>query len=201
MLMSLDDVKSLYVLSCFVLCLIILSPTFAVFLFFPSGERFSELWVLGSGHMAEDYPFDVEAGGVYRIYLGIGNRMGDLRYYRVYVKFRNQTEALPDVSNGMPSVLDPVFEYRLFLRDSETWEREVLFSFEGVSFEGNVCRVSGLVVGGCALSVDKYVLWDEVNRGFYFQLFFELWLYDASVSDFRYHDRFVGIWLNMTASE
>jgi hypothetical protein len=165
----------------------------------PGGERFSELWVLGSGRMAEDYPFNVSERGVYKIYLGVGNHMGGLEDYLVYVKFRNLTESLPDSVNGTPSVLEPVFEYRTVLDDGGVWEREVSFSFRGVSFEGNFCRVSGLVVDGSVLSVDKVVWWNQTYRGFPCQLFFELWRYDVTVSGFQYHSRFVGIWLNVTA--
>lgn len=199
MLLSLDDVKALYAVSCLVLCVAILSPAVAAFWPLPGGERFSELWVLGAGHVAEDYPFDVRAGTVYKIYIGMGSHMGDARYYGVFVKFRNQTESAPDESHGTPSAVDPVLTYRLFLRDSEKWEREVLFSLEDVSFAGNVCRVSNLVVDGYTVSVNKSVVWDEGNGGFYFQLFCELWVYDQSGSGFRYDDRFVGVWLNVTA--
>jgi len=199
-MMSLEDFKLLYVLSCLSLGLIILSPTLAMVVRLPSGERFSELWILGSEGMAEDYPFNVAEGQAYKVYLGISNHMGGLEYYKVYVKFRNQTEHLPDALNGTPSILDPVLEYRMFLRENEVWEREVLFSFEGISFDGNFCKVSSLVVDGCMLNVDKSAVWDEENHGFYFQLFFELWIYNATVSDFQYHNRFVWIWLNMTVS-
>ena len=196
--MSFDDFKLIYVFTCFGLGLIILSPTLAMVVRFPSGERFSEVWVLGSGRMAEDYPFNVKAHEVYKVYLGVANHIGGLEYYRVYVKFRNQTEPLPDAVNGTPSVLDPIFEYRMFLRDSEVWEKEILFSFESVSFEGNSCRVSSLAVDGYVLNVDKSAVWDEENSGFYCQLFFELWIYNAAVSDFQYQNRFVGLRLNMT---
>lgn len=196
--MSFDDFKLIYVLACLGLGLIILSPTLAMVIKLPGGEQFSEFWVLGPGHMAEDYPFNIAEDQAYKVYLGIANHMGGLQYYRVYVKFRNQTEPLPDSVNGTPSALDPVFEYRLFLRDGEVWEKEVSFSFDGISFEGNSCRVSSLVLDGYVLNVDKLVLWDEENSGFYCQLFFELWIYDGTVSGFQFHNRFVGFWLNMT---
>jgi hypothetical protein len=195
---SFDDFKLIYVLACLGLGLIILSPTLAMVIELPSGEQFSEFWVLGSGHIAEDYPFNIAEGQAYKVYLGIANHMGGLQYYRVYVKFRNQTEPLPDSVNGTPSTLDPVFEYRMFLRDGEVWEKEVFFSFDGISFESNSCRSSSLVLDGYVLNVDKYALWDEENSGFYCQLFFELWIYDGAVSGFQFHNRFVGFWLNMT---
>jgi hypothetical protein len=48
--------------------------------------------------------------------------------------------------------------------------------------------------------VNKSVAWDATNNGYYCQIFFELWIYDAVSSGFQYHDRFVGLWLNLTAS-
>jgi len=196
--MSFEDFKLLYIVLCLFLGLIILSPTLALVVRLPSGERFSELWVLGSGGLAEDYPFTIVDGEMYNVSLGVGNHMGGSEYYLVYVKVRNQTEALPDAFNGTPSVLEPDFEYRFFLRDNAVWERKTLFSFKGISFEGNLCRVSSFVVDGHVLDVDKLAVWDEENRGFYLQLFFELWRYDSTTSAFQYHNRFVGLWLNFT---
>jgi hypothetical protein len=196
--MGFSDLKLVYVVSCVVLGLIIVAPTVAEFVVLPGGERFSELWLLGQGRMAEDYPFNVRAGESYGFYLGLGNHMGGLEDYLVFVKFRNQSESLPDSVNGTASVLEPVFEYRVFLGDGGVWEREVRLGFEGVVFDGNVCRVSRVVLDGVVLSVDKVAVWDSVNKGFYCQLFFELWFYNSTLSGFQYHDRFVGMWLNMT---
>lgn len=198
--MSLEDLKLTYMLACFALGLIILSPTLGMILRLPAGERFSELWILGSNHMAEDYPFNVKAYSPYNVTLGVANHMGSLEYYRIYVKFRNQTEPLPNSVNGTPSPLNPIFEYQLFLRDGEEWEKTIIFSFEGAPSESGSFTVSNIVFDGYVLNVNKTTLWDEVNKGFYFQLFFELWIYDAGVSDFLYHNRFVGFWLNMTSS-
>jgi len=167
---------------------------------FPGGEKFSELWILGSGHLIEGYPFNVSADNVYSAHLGIGNHMGGLEYYLVYVKLRNQTESAPDSLNATPSGLAPLFEYRAFVFDGDVWEREVSFSLGGVSFEGGLCRVSSLVVDDSAFSVDKVAVWDQVNNGFYLQLFFELWRFDTTVSGFEYHGRFVWNWLNVTRS-
>ena len=199
-MMSIDDVKFSYGLAFFGLCLIVVSPTIAMFVSFPHGESFSELWLLGEEHMAEGYPFNVRENETYRVYLGVSNHMGLSEYYRVDVKFRNQPESLPDVLNGTPSALPPLFEYRFFVRENETWETMVAFSFSGILVEGNVSRVSGVTVDGSVVSVDKTAAWDSDGNGYYYQLFFELWLYDTVASGFRFHDRFVGLWLNMTVS-
>ena len=199
-MMNIDDVKFLYGLACFALGLIVVSPTIAMFVSLPGGEPFSELWLLGEGHMAEGYPFDVMENETYRVYLGVGNHMGCSEYYRVYVKFRNQSESLPDVLSGTPSALPPLFEYRLFVGENRTWETLVAFSFSGVSVEGNVSRVSGVTVDGVDVFVGKTAAWDSEGSGYLYQLFFELWLYDLASRGFRFHDRFVGLWLNVSVS-
>lgn len=196
--MNLGDYRLLYVLACIGLALIIVSPTLAMFVRLPGGETFSELWILGPGHMAEDYPFNVGANETYKIYLGVGNHMGGSEYYVVYVKLRNQTESLPDNLNKTPSSLPTLFEYRFFVRDQETDEREVLFSFDGASFDGNTSSVQTLTLNGLSVDVNEYAAWDQTNSGFYYQLFFELWLYNATTSGFQFHNRFVSLWLNVT---
>ncbi len=197
-MISIRDFKFLYATSIVFIGLIILSPTLAIVISFPSGERFSEFWVLGEGHMAEGYPVQVKAQETYRVYVGIGNHMGGLEYYRVYVKFRNGSEPLPDSRNGTPSPLPPLFEYRVFLSDGECWETEVVFSLSGVFLEGNSCRVECLKVDGCSFLVNKTVEWNRESSGFYYQFFFELWRYNSPFGDFQYHKRFVDFWVNAT---
>jgi hypothetical protein len=196
--MAIGDLKLVYIASVAALSLIIAAPTLTMFVALPGGERFSEMWLLGKNRLAEDYPFNVETNENNKIYLGLGNHMGGLEYYLVYVKFRNQTESPPDSLNATSSVLEPLGEYRVFLAESEVWEKEIIFSFEGIAFDGNMCKIPTLVLNGLVLNVDKYAAWDSTTNGFYCQLFFELWLYNAALSDFQYHNRFVGIWLNMT---
>lgn len=198
--MSISDVKLLYGLACFVLCLIMVSPPIGMIVSLPAGERFSELWLLGENHMVEGYPHNITEGETYRVYLGVGNHMGDVEYYSVFAKFRNSSEPLPDIQNGTSSPLAPVFEWRFFLVDNQTWEREVTFSFGGISVENNVTSVDRLMVNEELSFVNKTCVFDEEQKGFYCQLFFELWRYNMTASMLEFHDRFVGLRLNMTAS-
>ncbi|MBX5327269.1 MAG: DUF1616 domain-containing protein [Candidatus Bathyarchaeia archaeon] len=198
--MSLDEYKLVLVSVFLVLVLVAASPTLSMVIDWPAGERFTELWVLGPGHMAEGYPFDVRENMSYSVFLGMSNRMGGLEYYVAFVKFRNQTEPLPNATTGEPSIVTSSFEYRVFLSAGEVWEKNVTFSFSGVSLEGDMCRVSYLVVDGFSSFVNKTATWDAANKGYYFQVFFELWRYNATTSVFEYHNRFVSLWLNMTAT-
>lgn len=199
--MNLEDYRAVFTTTGFVLMLVAASPVLSMVIPFSGrGERFSELWVLGPTHMMEDYPFNVKGNESYTVFLGIGNNMGGSEYYLVYVKFGNQTEPLPDNVDVTPSPLIPLYDYRVFLGEGETWEKNVTFSFSGVMVEDNACRVSYLIIGGSTFSVNKTTLWSIDNRGYYFRLFFELWRFNATADQFQFHNRYVNIWLNMTIS-
>jgi len=180
--------------------LLLASPSLALVLHLPASERFSELWILGPEHMAEGYPFNVRADATYLVYLGVRNHMGSSAYYSVYVKFRNQSEPLPNSTTGTPSPLWTLYEYRVFLEDGRSWEAPLTFSFSNVSVVENRSIVGSLVINDFSLSVDKSALWDADGKGYYYRVFMELWIYDASSGAFQFHNRFVGIWLNMTVA-
>ena len=198
--MNLEEYKSVFAVTVLGLILVAAFPTVSMVLPFPEGaERFSEFWLLGPEHMAEGYPFNVRGGEMQGpIYVGAGNHMGSSEYYVVYVKFRNQTQPFPNATVSEPSPLSPLYEFQFFLADGETWEAPVSFMVEDVGFEGNVSFVPGISINGHVFPVDVFSSWDSEYEGFYFQLFFELWLYSGDLRDFEFHDRFVGIWLNMT---
>ena len=199
--MNLEDYRTLFVATSLVLILIATVPVIALVVPFPrSGESFSELWLLGPTHMAEDYPFNVGVGEEYSVFVGVGNHMGCSEYYMVYVKFRNQTQPLPDVSSSKPSPLPPLYEFQFFVADGEAWESLLMFEILDASVQVDSVFVGSVLINGVAFSVDSFSMWDSENNGFYYQLFFELWLYDMASQSFQYHDRFVGIWLNVTGS-
>jgi len=198
---NLEDYRTLFAVATLVLILVAAFPTLSLVVAFPGGgERFSELWVLGPNRMAEDYPFNVRVGEEYRVFVGVGNHLGSSSYYMVCVKFRNQSQPLPDVSNSIPSSLAPLFEFRFFIVDGESWEAPLTFAFLEVSGLEDSCLVRRMMINDVVFPVDSPSSWDSENNGFYYQLFFELWLYDVTSRGFRFHDRFVGIWLNVTVS-
>jgi len=175
------------------------SPALSLIVSFPrGGESFSELWLLGPNHMAEDYPFNVQTGEDYSLFLGVGNHLGHSAYYLVCAKFRNQTQPLPNASSSEPSSLSSIYEFQFFLADGDVWETPVAFEIPGASIQGDSVVVESISVNDRSFEVGCSSAWDSEYSGFYFQLFFELWLYDSARSSFQFHDRFVGIWLNMT---
>jgi hypothetical protein len=54
------------------------------------------------------------------------------------------------------------------------------------------------MINDVTFNVDKLASWDVNGTGYYYQLFMELWIYNVEPAAFEFHNRFVGLWLNMT---
>jgi len=188
----------LFLLVGLVLTLIVVTPALSLVSLPRSGEHFSELWLLGPERMAENFPFNVSVNEQHRVYVGVGNHLGKLAYYSLYVKFGNKTHQLPNSTTSEPSPLPPLHEFRFALSDGEVWEAPLIFDFEYVLLQENVSLVQSVSINGVVFPVDYISVWDSDRNGFYFQMFFELWLYDMASSDFQYHNRDARLWLNMT---
>ena len=198
--MNLEDYRTVFIASSLILSLVAATPVLSFYLPFSGRhERFSELWLLGPEHSAEAYPFNVTAEKSYFLHVGIGNHLGSSAYYVVSVKLRNQSGPLPNATAGTASLLPALYEYRVFLQDGKTWEAPVAFAFSGVSFVENQSLVETVVINDVAFGIAALALWDEANNGYYYQLFMELWICEVESEEMEYHNRFVGIWLNMTS--
>ena len=189
-MLKLDDYKIFFVVLGLMTILLFASPTLALVFRLPGGERFSELWILGPNHMAENYVFDVNEGETHLVYVGIGNHMGSSSYYVLYVKLRNQTEPLPNATLGTPSPLQPLFEYRVFLQDGKNWEAPLNFSLSNIVFSGNQSLVENLTINNTTFRVDKAATNDPANNGYYYQLLIELWIYNQESDQIEFHNRF-----------
>jgi hypothetical protein len=200
--LSLSNYRIVFVAVALMGVLVCCVPSVLLFAHSPGEQKFSELYVLGPGHMAEGYPFNVVAGVSYLVYVGVGNHMGSSMYYAVYVKFRNATESAPNATTGTPSDLPVLYEYRAFLSEGETWEAGLSFSFSDVLVDGNVSSSVGKIrLNDAVVDVGKTASWNIESNGFYYQLFAELWIYNPTSDGFDYHNRFIVLWLNMTTSQ
>lgn len=197
--MNLEDYRAFFIGSALVLILVAAFPGLTVIFPLSIGtQRFSELWVLSPDHMAWDYPFNVKIGEKSQIFVGVGNNLGRSAYYVLYAKLRNQTQEAPNFTTAIPSPLVALSEFRIVLGDGGVWEKTVAFSIFEASRLGNSAVIAGIQINEVNFKVDCISMWDPSNRGFYCQLFFELWIYDSVSSSFQYSNRFVGVWLNMT---
>lgn len=198
--MSLKDYHVLFVAVTAVLALVVASPALSRVLVAPRTEFFTELWVLDSNRRAEDYPFNITHNNNYNVFLGIGNRLGYCAYYLVRVKFRNQTMSAPDSFNRTPSSLPSLLNLTAFVADEGVWELPLTFSFDyGYNEALLQVEFDSLVLNNVALDIsDCVAALDSNGQGFFGYLIFELWIYNKTVSNFRYHERFVSLKLNMT---
>lgn len=200
-MIRLHEYRVLFVMVTGIVALLVASPALTRLLVLPRTEFFTEMWVLGPNHKAESYPFNITRAESYNISLGIGNHLGDSAYYLVEVKFRNQTQSAPNSFNHTSSSLPSLFNITAFVADQGTWELPVTFSFD-YGYDATISQVGlrNLILNGVELDMHAYTLaLDSKSKGFFGNLFFELWIYNAETSSFQYHERSVGLWLNMTS--
>ena len=198
--MNLGELRVTFIVVTAVLTLLVASPALSYVLVYPRTEFFTELWLLGPAHMAEDYPFNVSRGRSYSVYLGVGNRLGYCAYYVVELKFRNESQPAPNSFNRTSSGLPSLLNITAFVADESVWERNITFSFD-YNLNRTLFNVefNSLVLDGVTLRLDGLsTMWNASTSRFYGDLIFELWLYNSSVDDFVYHERFVDLKLNMT---
>jgi hypothetical protein len=183
-----------------VTALLVASPALSRLLVWPRTDFFTELWILGPNHMAEDYPYNVSRDQNYSVFLGIGNRLGHLACYSIAVKFRNQTQPAADSFNRTFSSLPALYNVSAFVPDEQVLELPLTFSLN-YSYSDALSRIEfhSLTLNGVLLGLtDCTATWDSGRNEFMGNLFFEAWIYNATVGDFQYHERFVSLRLNMT---
>ncbi len=175
----------------------IASPALQRILVYPQTEFFTEFWLLGPEHKAENYPYNITRNTEYNISLGIGNHLGKSAYYQIQVKLRNQNESGPDSFNRTSSSQPMLYGLNVFVANNEVWESPVVFSFD-FSNRTDVVDFSNLKFNGNTVNVHSYsTSWDAEGKGFFEYLFFELWIYNETTSSFEYHQRDLGLRLNM----
>jgi hypothetical protein len=203
--MNLNEYKVLFILVTVVVALFVASPVLSKVLVYPRTEFFSEMWLLGSNHTAEGYPYNITKNADYAVFLGIGNQLGHCAHYVVEVKFRNETQSAPSsfgpIENRTPSSMSSLLNISAFVADEQNWELPVSFSFDyEVSLDKSSVAFHGLTLNSQVLSLEGYVTARNATRSiFYGNLVFELWIYDANATALSYHGRFVDLKLNMTA--
>jgi hypothetical protein len=204
MQLRLQQYKVLFLVGVSVTALVVASPALQRLLVYPQTNFFTEMWLLDPNHMAENFPFNMTSNGNYTIFLGIGNHLGSCAYYSIQVKFRNQTQPAADSLNRTASSLPPLYSISAFVADKEELEIPISFSFNYVQDSYNETllqvRFLNMAFNNNVLNLnDHTAVWDAEKSGFFGNLFFELWIYNGTVGGFQYHERFTGLWLNMTS--
>ncbi len=228
--MNLQQYKLPFIVVAAILALLVASPALQRVLVYPETEFFTELGLLGPGHMAENYPYNITSNQDYSLFLQIRNNLGSAAYYMVDVKFRNETQSAPNSFEGTPSALNPLYSIPVFVADKESFEIPVNFAFD-YSFR-NVTRLiyynvtvpgeagqnattkevaenvtllqanfNSLTFNGVNLPLTGLSSdWNATQSRFYGNLIFELRVYNSSLGYFVFHDRFVDLKFNMTSN-
>jgi hypothetical protein len=173
-------------------------PTIGLVIKPPVGEAFSELYILGPNHTFDDIPFNIKADVTYSVYLGVGNHMGSSCYYTCFVKLRNETEPLPNVTLGKPSSLPVLYEFKSLIEDEEYWETPLTFKINDLVFANDVSYLSGITINGQDFQVNTSSAWNTNKTGYYYGLFVELWIFNSISGSSEFHNRSVQLSLNMT---
>jgi uncharacterized membrane protein len=192
------DYQVLFLVVVAVSALLVASPALSRLLVLPRTEFFTELWILGPNHMAEDYPSNISRDQNYSIYLGVANHLGYCAYYVVEVKFRNETE--PSPTNVTASSLPSLYNVSAFAVDEGVWEVPLKFAFDyGVNESVRQVEFHSLAFNDVMLDLGgRSAAWDSDRSEFCGYLFFELWIYNTTISSFQFHQRAVWLSLNMT---
>jgi len=166
-----------------------------VFSVFNQREQFSEIYVLAPNGMAEGYDYLLEPNEDLFLVVGVGNHMGSKKQYLVSGKICEQNYVPNSIT---PSNRSQFFQNQVSLEDEEQNEFPVTFRLLQVDKLDDSVYISIISVNNEIVTVNSTSSWDSEKMGFLFQLFFELWIYDDSISDFTYDNRFVKLWINVS---
>ncbi len=203
--MDLQKYKVVLVTIILIVALFVSSSALEMILAYPSAQSasFTELWLLGPEHKAENYPYDITLNENYSVYLGIADQLGYYAYYQVEVKFCNLTQQAPNTLNDSSSSQPSLYNMSLCVPNDQSLEIPITFSFNYTydPFSAQI-NFNQLTFNGLPLDLEGYsTTWNSQRSAFYGILFFELWIYNSTTGTFQYNDRYVSIQLNMTETE
>jgi len=202
---SLRTFKVLFILVIAILSLLVASPALQRISISPQTQFFTELSLLGPGHMAENYPYNITSDQTYNIFLDIGNQLGSVTYYQVEVKFRNETQFAPNEFNSTSSSQPSLCNFTAFVANQESFEIPITFAFDfNYSFVNNFSQeqanFNSLILNGATLNLQGQTsIWAPQAHVFYGNLIFELWIYNSTIGGFQYNNRSVSLVFNMTS--
>lgn len=194
--MDIERYKVTFIVITAIIVLLVASPALQRILVYPQTEFFTELWLLGPNHKAENYPYNITQNGENKVYLGISNHLGSASYYMVQIKLRNQTQQEP--TNVSSSSQPSLYNLSLFVANNQTLETLITFSFN-YSVGNDTVYLNYLTVNNVQLPLIGYMTtWNSTNHDYYERMIFELWLYNSATGNFGYNCRYVALRLNMT---
>jgi uncharacterized membrane protein len=158
-------------------------------------EPYSEMWLLGQQHTADNYPSTIEPNHDYTVFLDVNNNMGKMVQYMVKVWFFNTTPST-QTTLGLP-----VYSITAAIANEETWALPVTFSIDYAHDETTFgVNVTSIKINSLDTKADgTFVAWNSTKEGRYGYLHFELWAYDTNARNFKNFNCSVDLRFNMTA--
>ena len=197
-LIKLSDYKLILYAVSLIGILFIATPALAVFINFHSEEPYTELYLLGTDNVLSGFPNNVTMGQTYSFNLGVTNHLGASAYYVILVKLRNGDELLPDLQKETSSALPALYELRFLLQNEQEWRPTISLSFINVSIAQDRSIIEAISINNTVINVNKASTWNSTSNLSYYQLFFELWLYNAKTDTLEFNNRFVALSMNYT---
>jgi hypothetical protein len=182
--------------------LIVATPAIRHYVVFPKQESmFTEFWLLGPDHTANNMPYNTTSGSFYSIYLGIANHLGYTGYYHIEVKLRNYTEPGPNDTLRTPSTLPSIFSIPVFVPYKESRELPLSFSINySLNLETQQANFSNVVLNDVSINLAPWILYITslyTGSEYAYNLFFELWIYDGNLNSFQYTGQYIGMHLSV----
>jgi hypothetical protein len=176
-----------------------ISPILSGFLALPRTEFFTEFWVLGPNQRAQSYPFNITAGRQHRLFLGVGNHLGQASYYKAAVKLSNKSSGQDGYSS---SEFPAAFNKTFFVADEDAVEHLIAFSFDyELSQSQSQINIRTFTLNEVVVDMSGLTLvWDSKNSGFMGSLQFELWAYNQTRGVFEYQNQLLRLTLNFTTA-
>jgi hypothetical protein len=151
--------------------------------------------LLGDNHQAI-YPSNISSGELNRFYLEVTNHMGNAVYYEIHTKFGGPNDSGPDSfrhKNSNLEAIDVMF-FEAVNNQSVEFPLDVSFDYS-IDDAASELHLMNLTINGEPLNVeDKTIEWDLERKGYYGNLFFELWIQNDTVNTLQYHQRYVSLW-------
>ena len=197
--MARQQYKTLLLIATIVLALFAASPAIQKLVVAPPNQELTELSILGPYHNAT-YPYYLLSGADFTVYLNVTNHMDSCAYYNLQVKFRNETQSAPDSFNFTSSTQPALSNSTFILSNEQSTELPISFSFNYDITGTTQLNMQSIVINGYSLdSSGTTIAYNPDKKGFFGNLFFELWMFNDSTNAFQYNQRYVSLWLNMTA--
>ena len=123
-----------------------------------TGEKFSELGVLGPNQTIANYPTNLKVGQQFLLYAYVGNHEGQIDFYRLMIKLGNQSV---QVTNSTSASAPLLLSYARVLGDNQSWIFPINMSLNETGT--NLKLIFELwAFNGTTSSFDYTGLWDQL---------------------------------------